>query len=163
MKNRIRAFSGFTLMELLVTLTILSILASAALPYVEVVVTRTKELELHSTLREIRIAIDNFHEDWQNGKISKTNRNASEDGYPITLQILVEGIESSDVKGGKRRYLRRIPNDPFFAADKRPEDNWILRGYQDDIDATIWSGKDVYDIHSGSDKLALDGSHYHDW
>lgn len=155
---------GFTLIELLVTLTILSILATVALPFVEVTVLRTKELELHSSLREVRIAIDNFHEDWVNGKISKTNTNVSEDGYPVTLQILVDGVERSIAKGGKSRYLRRIPRDPFSEKDNiEPKESWAVRGYQDELTTTVWGGHDVYDIHSMSDKVALDGSHYKDW
>jgi general secretion pathway protein G len=158
------SIKGFTLIELLVTLTILSILATVALPFVEVTVVRTKELELHSSLREVRIAIDNFHEDWVNGKISKTNTNVSEDGYPVTLQILVDGVERSIAKGGKSRYLRRIPRDPFTEKDNiEPKESWAVRGYQDEITSTVWGGHDVYDIHSMSDKVALDGSHYKDW
>lgn len=155
---------GFTLIELLVTLTILSILATVALPFVEVTVTRTKELELHSALREVRTAIDNFHEDWVNGKISKTNTSVSEDGYPVTLQVLVEGVERSIAKGGKSRYLRRIPRDPFSVKESLdPKDNWAIRGYQDELTSSVWGGHDVYDIHSMSDKVALDGTQYKDW
>jgi general secretion pathway protein G len=155
---------GFTLIELLVALTILSILAAVSLPFVEVTVIRTKELELHSALREVRTAIDNFHDDWVNGKISKTNKNVSEDGYPKTLQILVDGVERSIAKGGKNRYLRRIPPDPFSEKEnKDPKDDWVIRGYQDELSSTVWGGHDVYDIHSMSDKVAIDGSHYREW
>lgn len=154
---------GFSLIELLVTLMILSILATAALPFVETTVIRSKELELHSSLREVRIAIDNFHDDWVTGKISKTNPNVSEDGYPRTLQILVDGVVGSDAKGKKRRYLRRIPRDPFAEQDKAPLDDWRVRGYQDEVDTTVWGRGDVYDIQSMSNRTALDGTLYKNW
>lgn len=158
-----RRNGGLTLIELLITLVILSILAAAAVPYAEVTVTRTKEIELRRTLREVRTAIDRFHEDWVSGKISKTNQDASDDGYPRTLQILVDGTEGSDAKGGKRRYLRRIPADPFGEDGRAPPEQWVLRGYQDEPDSIMWNGKDVYDIRSQSERTALDGTRYHDW
>lgn len=160
---RLRGVSGTTLLELLVTLAILAILAAAALPYAEMTVTRTKELELRRNLREVRTAIDRFHDDWLTGKISKTNADASDDGYPRSLQVLVDGVEGSDAKGGKRRYLRRIPADPFSASDKLPLEQWAIRGYQDEADTIIMSGKDVYDIRSQADRTALDGTRYRDW
>lgn len=163
MSLRMFTTKGFTLIELLVTLAILSILAAVTLPYVEITVVRTKELELHGALREVRTAVDTFHEDWLNSKISKTNANVSEDGYPRTLNVLVEGVERGDVKGGKRRYLRRIPRDPFAEKEFLPEEGWALRGYQDELNATVWSVTDVYDIRSKSDRTALDGTHYRDW
>lgn len=155
--------SGTTLLELLVTLAILSILATAAVPYAEMTITRTKELELRRTLREIRTAVDRYHDDWLAGKISKTNTDTSDDGYPRSLQVLVDGIDGSDAKGGKRRYLRRVPPDPFAASDKPPVEQWVIRGYQDEPDATIPGGKDVYDVRSQSERVAIDGTRYRDW
>lgn len=155
--------SGTTLLELLVTLAILGILAAAAVPYAEMTVTRSKELELRRSLREVRTAVDRFHDDWLGGKISKTNTDASDDGYPRSLQVLVDGVDGSDAKGGKRRYLRRVPADPFAASDKPPMEQWIVRGYQDEADAVILSGKDVYDIRTESERVAIDGTRYRDW
>src|SRR5215813_2131074 len=85
---------GLTLIELLVTLVILSILAAAALPDAEVTVRREKEIELRRALRDVRTAIDAFYDDWKGGKISRTSTAASEDGYPRTLQILVDGADT---------------------------------------------------------------------
>jgi general secretion pathway protein G len=154
---------GLTLVELLVTLVILSLLASAALPYAEVTVRREKELELRRALRDMRTAIDAFSEDWKGGKISKTSAAASEDGYPKTLQVLVDGADTGDAKGGKRKYLRRIPRDPFADPAKPPPDQWVLRSYQDGADSIVWGGRDVYDIRSASENTALDGTRYKEW
>jgi general secretion pathway protein G len=154
---------GFTLVELLVTLAILSILAAAALPYAEVTVRREKELELRKALRDVRGAIDAFYEDWKGGKISRTATAASEDGYPRTLQTLVEGADTGDAKGNKRRYLRRIPRDPFADPARAPAEQWVLRSYQDNSDALTWGGRDVYDIRSASEGTALDGTRHRDW
>lgn len=154
---------GLTLVELLVTLVILSILAAAALPYAEMSVRRNQEIELHRALREIRTAIDQLHEDWKTGKVSKLSSDISEDGYPKSLQVLVDGVESAQAKGGKVKYLRRIPKDPFGRGDKPPEEQWIVRGYQDEPGSIMWNGRDVYDVHSASDRTALDGSKYSEW
>jgi general secretion pathway protein G len=154
---------GLTLVELLVTLVILSILASAALPYAEVTVRREKELELRRALRDMRTAIDAFSEDWKGGKISKASVAASEDGYPKTLQVLVDGADTGDAKGSKRKYLRRIPRDPFADPAKPPSDQWVLRSYQDGADTIVWGGRDVYDIRSASENTALDGTRHKEW
>lgn len=154
---------GVTLMELLVTLVILSILAAAAIPYAEMTVKRNKELELRRALREIRTAIDRFHEDWETGKISKLGEGVSEDGYPKTLEVLVEGVESAQAKGGRIKYLRRVPEDPFGEPGKPPIEQWVLLGYQDEPDSDHWGGKDVYSVRTASEKNAIDGSAYKDW
>jgi len=154
---------GLTLVELLVTLAILSILAAAALPYAEVTVRREKELELKRALRDVRTAVDAFYDDWKGGKISKTSTAASEDGFPKTLQVLVEGADAGDAKGSKRKYLRRIPRDPFADPATPPAEQWILRGYQDAADSIVWGGRDIYDVRSASDNTALDGTKYKEW
>jgi general secretion pathway protein G len=154
---------GLTLVELLVTLVILSVLASAALPYAEVAVRRDKELELRRALRDLRGAIDVFHDDWTGGKISRTGTAGSEDGYPKTLQVLVDGADTGDAKGSRRRYLRRVPRDPFADPAKPPPEQWVVRGYQDAADSLVWGGRDVYDVRSASDAVALDGTRYKDW
>lgn len=159
-----RSVSGLTLIELLVTLAILSILAAAALPYAEVTVRRDRELELHRALREVRSAIDAFHDDWVAGRISHANDLASADGYPKKLQVLVDGADAGHAGGGKRRYLRRIPRDPMAeSASAAPDAQWVLRGYQQGVDAVSWNGEDVYDVRSASDAQAIDGTHYRDW
>lgn len=155
---------GLTLIELLVTLAILSILAAAALPYAELTVRRDKEIELRRSLREVRSGIDAFHGDWIAGRITHSDGVASADGYPRKLQVLVEGVDSGQAGGGKRRYLRRIPRDPFAeSATAAPASQWVIRGYQDEPDTLIWNGKDVYDIHSASPAQAIDGTNYRDW
>lgn len=149
---------------MIVTLVILSILASAALPYAEISLRREREAELRSGLREIRTAIDRFHEDWLLQRIPKTGEAVGEDGHPRTLAVLVDGVAPPGAATGKRvTYLRRVPRDPFADPTQPPAEHWALRGYQDAPDTLIWNGKDVYDIRSRSDKQALDGSRYHDW
>lgn len=154
---------GLTLVELLVTLAILSILAVAALPYAEVTVRREKELELRRALREVRTAIDAFHEDWKGGRIPRASAAASEDGYPRSLQVLADGVDSGDAKGGSRKYLRRIPRDPMADPAMPPAEQWVVRGYQDRPDSIVWGGRDVYDLRSASERSALDGTRYKEW
>lgn len=159
-----RAAVGLTLIELLVTLAILSILAAAALPYAELTVRRERELELRQSLREVRSAVDAFHEDWRTGRLSQGEETVSADGYPRTLQVLVDGAETGRAGGGKRRYLRRVPRDPMADSQAGPAAaQWVLRGYQDAPDAPTWNGRDVYDIRSASPAQAMDGTRYQDW
>lgn len=162
--NSRKSLLGVTLIELLVTLVILSILASVALPYAELTHRRNKEIELRYALREIRTAIDEFHSDWKEGRITRDTIYASEDGYPVSLNVLIDGVDNGKANGKKRYYLRSIPSDPFvgktFVTDK---ESWSLRGYQDAPDRLSWNGKDVYDIHSTSSETAIDGSFYREW
>src|ERR1035441_5126314 len=108
---------GFTLVEMLVVLAILSVLAAVTVPYAEVAVKRDKELDLRRDLREMRTAIDRFHRDWQDGVISKFERQASDDGYPKSLQALVAGVDQTGPRPVKQKYLRRVPENPFGDTD----------------------------------------------
>ena len=154
---------GLTLVELLVTLVVLSILAMAALPYAQVSVMRYKELELRRALRDVRTALDLFHEDWRAGRIGTTDSAVSEYGYPRSLEVLVEGVELTTAEKEIRRYLRRIPRDPFADQTLEPMEQWIIRSYTDDADSSTSDGRDVYDVRTSSEGIALDGSKYSGW
>ncbi|MFI0416452.1 MAG: type II secretion system protein [Candidatus Thiodiazotropha sp.] len=163
MLNRQTFGQGVTLVELLVVLVILSVLAAVAIPQAEVMVRRDKEIELRSSLRTIRIAIDQFHSDWVAGRIAHDDEYASDDGYPVNLEVLVEGVPTTSASGGDRYYLRRIPIDPFAVPGEFDHPQWVLRSYQDSPDSSNWGGQDVYDIRTASDKVALDGTYYNAW
>ena len=83
---------GFTYLELVATAAILTILASAILPLAKVSVTRQKELELRRALRQVRTAVDRYHEAVQQGLIGGTDNQLGSEGYPQTLEVLVEGV-----------------------------------------------------------------------
>jgi general secretion pathway protein G len=165
--------SGVTLLELLVTLTIITIMASVAVPFSRISATRTKELELRQNLRTIRAAIDAFRLDWYRdgdvltGPACVKNRLTCKDvtgtyGYPKSLEVLL-GVkltgEQATVRGTTvKRYLRTIPPDPMSG---RPD--WLLRCYRDPAGAKDWCGEDIYDVTTRSEELALNGTKYRDW
>lgn len=148
--------TGVTLIELLVTMTILSILAAGILPLSRMTYKRTQEMELRRNLRTIRKALDRYKEMADAKKISV---DALASGYPKDLQVLVDGVpllgRTDDMKA---RFLRRIPKDPMTE-----DGEWGLRSYTDAPDSFTWGGQDVYDIYSKSEKQALDGTYYKDW
>ncbi len=152
---------GFTLVEMLVTLTILAILASAILPLAKTTVKREKEIELRRNLRLIREAIDAYKKYADEKKIEVEEETQ---GYPPDLETLVLGVEvkidSDQEKSGTKiiKFLRRIPMDPMTNSNE-----WGLRSYQDDPDSDVWGGENVYDVYTRSSAKALDGTKYKDW
>lgn len=151
---------GLTLIELLICITILAILASVALPMAELTVTRTKEIELRRALREVRSAIDAWKDDYDKAvEQKKIIASINETGYPESLEELMEGNDWGGLYPYKRRYLRRLPVDPF----DEYEEGWGLRSYRDEPDSTVYGGEDLYDIYSQSTRTGLDGTPYNTW
>jgi general secretion pathway protein G len=163
---RNRGVSGITLVELLVVISIVAILATAAIPMSRMTMQRTKEIELRNDLRTLRTAIDAFKKDCENKKLStfegycKTEQN----NYPDTLEQLTEPLKMSGAVDKTVKYLRRIPRDPMTAPESADKpNNWGLRSYSDPPDSTQWGGDNVYDVYSKSDKVGLDGLKYNTW
>lgn len=151
---------GFTLVEMLVTLTLISIIASMAFPLIQLDQKRRQERELKDALIQIRSALDNYKQAVDEGRIYMS---ADSSGYPKTLTDLVDGVpDLKDIKGRKIYFLRRIPTDPFVPDQTSGEESWALRSYASPADAPE-AGDDVYDIRSKSKKLALDGTRYDTW
>lgn len=157
--------SGVSLVELVVTLIILSVLAALVLPSAQMTGKRMKEIELRRDLRTMRTAIDEFKKN--SDKIISAGgpppTGVSKSGYPQTLSQLVEGTDFGDVNGIKKKFLRRIPVDPFHPAQKDGAPEWGLRSYADKPDSSIWGGEDVFDVYSLSEETAIDGTKYKDW
>jgi general secretion pathway protein G len=145
---------GFTLIELMITVAIIGLLASVAVPLAEVTWQRGKEAELRRSLREVREAIDAYKRATDEGAIEKA---LNKSGYPPTLQALVEGaVDKRDAKGGRLYFLRRIPADPMTGEE------WGLRSYASPADRPS-AGEDVYDVYSRSEYTGLNGVPYKEW
>ena len=157
--RRLRHAEGYSFIELMIVTSIVLILASAVQPLVRVTIQRQKETELRRALRDMRDAIDKFKDAADQGMIPTTELKAGSEGYPPTLEILVEGVSvANDASGRKLKLLRRVPIDPMTG-----EAEWGLRAYQDKPDTTSWGGQNVFDVRSLSGGTALDGSKYKDW
>jgi general secretion pathway protein G len=153
---------GFTLVELLVTVAIVGVLASAALPMAEVAVRRAKEQQLHHALREIRGALDAYHRAVEEGRIVQPQDLA---GYPASLDILVQGVPdaASPRRDARLFFLRRIPRDPFCPdATLTDQATWGKRDYQSSADDPR-EGEQVYDVYSLDQGTGLNGIPYRKW
>ena len=144
--------SGFTLIELVVATTILLILSGLIIPVARIQIKREKERQLRAALWEIRDAIDRY-KDAADRNAFRTKVNSF--GYPPDLDTLVNG---EDVGGKKLRFLRHIPVDPMTG-----NTDWGLRSMQDDPDSDTFNGDSVFDVHTKSQGIALDGTKYRDW
>jgi general secretion pathway protein G len=153
--------SGFTIIEMVITVAIIGLLASVALPLAELTVQRTKEHELRRGLREIRRAIDDYKLAAEQGRVAKP---ADASGYPPSLDALVDGVpNASDPAKRPIYFLRRLPRDPFHdqPAD-RASDTWGVRSYDSPPDSPR-PGKDVFDVYSRSLATGINGVPYREW
>ena len=150
-----RRHSGFTLIELLVTVMIISILVGLAVPLARNSIKREKEFALRAALREIRTALDKYKDASDRGFIMMK---IDTEGYPETLQILVDGVDAVGQVNKKLKFLRRIPIDPMTKSAE-----WGQRSYQDDPKSTTWGGQNVFDVYTKSEGTALDGTKYSEW
>jgi general secretion pathway protein G len=154
-ETRRRSTRGFSLVEAVVVAAVMAILAAAALPVVKFTVTRGKEADLRQHLRLMRNAIDEYKRYSDAGLIPVE---LGTDGYPPELETLVEGVDVVGQVDMKKKFLRRIPVDPMTG-----EAEWGLRSYQDEPDSTSWSGENVFDVHSLSEGVGLNGVPYSQW
>lgn len=151
---------GFTLIEMLVVLAMLGVLASAARPLLELSVQRSREHELRQALRTLREGLDAYKRATEAGSIVLS---AEDSGYPQKLELLVDGVADAKSPNGRKLYfLRRLPRDPFAPSELSAAETWGLRAYDSPPDDPR-AGKDVFDVHSLSERRALDGSRLKDW
>jgi general secretion pathway protein G len=151
-----RATRGFTIIEMMVVLVMLSMLAMATAPVAQLVAQRAKERELRASLVEMRAAIDAYKRAVDAGRISSE---AGTSGYPPSLEALVDGVPA--LNGDTVYFLRKIPRDPMAAAPIEAG-HWGLRSYESSADHPM-AGEDVYDVYSLSDGRGLDGTEYRKW
>jgi general secretion pathway protein G len=153
--------AGFTLIELVITVAIVAILASAALPMAEVAVQRSREQELRGALRQIREAIDAYKQAVDEGRVPKA---LDESGYPKSLQVLVDGVEDAkSPRKAKIYFLRHLPRDPLTRDSNAAADaTWGRRSYASPPDDPQ-EGDDVYDVYSQAKGVGLNGIPYREW
>lgn len=132
-KKRSQQMRGFTLIELLIVMTIIGILAAISVPSYQRSVIRSRETVLAEDLFQLRHAIDAYYAD-----------NAC---YPESLEDLVN-----------KRYLRGIPVDPFT----RSAESWEIVPPEPGEEGEAPCGS-LFDVHSGSDLVGLDGRPYAEW
>ena len=146
---------GYSLVELVVVVTIILVLTAMIVPVARFNWTRMKEMELKEALRNMRTAIDDYKRLSDQGLIPVE---VGTEGYPKELEDLVKGVELVGQVKKVRKFLRKIPTDPMTG-----EAEWGLRSLQDDPDSTSWGRQNVYDVYSLSERTGHDGTKYKDW
>jgi len=144
--------TGFTLIELIVTVTLLTILSGIDLPVARYAAQREKERMLREDLIKLRDAIDRYYQGSMNGQFAQ----APSFGYPPNLQALVDPVKLRN--GHTLRLLREIPVDPFTG-----NRDWGVHSMEDDPSSDSWNGEQIWDVYSRAPGTALNGTKYRDW
>jgi general secretion pathway protein G len=132
LRNR-RTQSGFTLIELIIVMTIIGILATLAIPYFAAAIKHAREAVLKEDLQTMRMAIDSYTMDKQKA--------------PQSLDDLVQ-----------EGYLKAIPEDPMTHA----KDTWVT-DTSDAMYSIDQTDPGINDVHSGSEESGSDGQPYSSW
>jgi general secretion pathway protein G len=147
---------GMTLIELIVATAIMMILAYLAVPMARNRVQRQKERDLTIALREIRTAIDQYKDQADKGSFGPLK--VGTEGYPETLEALVDGVKIANQVDKKVKFLRRIPLDPMTNTR-----DWGKRSMQDEPKSSVWGGQNVFDVYTKSFEKSRDGTPYSEW
>jgi len=147
---------GLTLVELIVAFTIMMLLTAMAVPLARYKVRRDQERELRWALREIRTAIDKYKDAADLNLLGP--QDIDSDGYPKTLEVLVEGVAAAGSVDKMYKFLRRIPVDPMTG-----NADWGLRSTRDEPDSMAWGGENVFDVYTKTYERAPDGTAYSEW
>ena len=160
-RDRAACIAGFTLIELVVTIAILGLLATVAVPFAQLVQQRAQEAELREDLKKMRLAIDAYKQAVLEKRIASP---ADASGYPPNLDVLWQGVVDITRPDNRKIYfLRRLPRDPFFPdTSAEPAATWGKRSYISPPDDPQ-EGADVYDVYSLSAKTGLNGVPYREW
>jgi general secretion pathway protein G len=152
---------GFTLIEMLVTVTIVALMSTIAFPMLELAERRSNERELREALRQIRNGLDNYKQAVDEGRVVEETKGS---GYPPSLDALVSGVvdAKSPSKDKKIYFLRKIPRDPLNQSLEAGAPVWGLRSYASSATAPQ-PGADIFDVYSLSQAIGLNGIPYKEW
>jgi general secretion pathway protein G len=158
-RQQLSTEAGMTLLELIISCSILLLLSSAALPIARFTLIREREKELKRDLLAMRQAIDRYKDLADRGQIRV---DALVGGYPPDLETLVKGVPLAGAGAGASgktiHFLRSIPVDPMTG-----QADWGLRSVEDDPDSTSWGGQNIFDVYTKSTGTAMDGTKYSEW